>query len=440
MIDTEHVKCDTCTAPEPMELDASDEASRGWPTVDIETNPYKGQFPLFQQHPEIAFLDSAATAQRPARVLDAERDFYQRMNANPLRGLYSLSVEATDAIAKVRQQIADLIGASQANEVVFTRNTSESLNLVAKSFAPTVLEPGDEVVITIMEHHSNLIPWQQVCRETGAKLVYLYPTKTGQLTTEEVLAKVGPKTKILAVGQVSNVLGVENPVKNLGKLVHKYGGYLVVDGAQSLPHMPVDVADLGADFFAFSAHKAMGPMGIGVLWGKMDLLNAMPPMLTGGEMIDSVTRDGAVYAELPHKFEAGTVNAGGAVALAAAIDYLESVGLENVHAQEQALTRYAYEGMKKIPGVNILGSDDPDKHCGILSFTVDGVHPHDIATILDSCHVDVRAGHHCAQPLLAYLGVRSCARASLAFYNTTADIDRFLAALGGVRKEMGYAE
>ena len=440
MIDTEHVKCDTCTAPEPMELDASDEASRGWPTVDIETNPYKAQFPLFQQHPEIAFLDSAATAQRPACVLDAERDFYQRMNANPLRGLYSLSVEATDAIAKVRQQIADLIGAAQANEVVFTRNTSESLNLIAKSFAPTVLEPGDEVVITIMEHHSNLIPWQQVCRETGAKLVYLYPTKTGQLTTEEVLAKVGPKTKILAVGQVSNVLGVENPVKNLGKLVHKYGGYLVVDGAQSLPHMPVDVADLGADFFAFSAHKAMGPMGIGVLWGKMDLLNAMPPMLTGGEMIDSVTRDGAVYAELPHKFEAGTVNAGGAVALAAAIDYLESVGLENVHAQEQALTRYAYEGMKKIPGVNILGSDDPDKHCGILSFTVDGVHPHDIATILDSCHVDVRAGHHCAQPLLAYLGVRSCARASLAFYNTTADIDRFLAALGGVRKEMGYAE
>ena len=440
MIDTEHVKCDTCTAPEPMELDASDEASRGWPTVDIETNPYKAQFPLFQQHPEIAFLDSAATAQRPACVLDAERDFYQRMNANPLRGLYSLSVEATDAIAKVRQQIADLIGAPNANEVVFTRNTSESLNLVAKSFAPTVLEPGDEVVITIMEHHSNLIPWQQVCRETGAKLVYLYPTKTGQLTTEEVLAKVGPKTKILAVGQVSNVLGVENPVKNLGKLVHKYGGYLVVDGAQSLPHMPVDVADLGADFFAFSAHKAMGPMGIGVLWGKMDLLNAMPPMLTGGEMIDSVTRDGAVYAELPHKFEAGTVNAGGAVALAAAIDYLESVGLENVHAQEQALTRYAYEGMKKIPGVNILGSDDPDKHCGILSFTVDGVHPHDIATILDSCHVDVRAGHHCAQPLLKHLGVMASVRASLAFYNDKKDIERFLECLAGVRRRMGYGE
>ena len=362
MIDTEHVKCDTCTAPEPMELDASDEASRGWPTVDIETNPYKAQFPLFQQHPEIAFLDSAATAQRPACVLDAERDFYQRMNANPLRGLYSLSVEATEAIAKVRQQIADLIGASQANEVVFTRNTSESLNLIAKSFAPTVLEPGDEVVITIMEHHSNLIPWQQVCRETGAKLVYLYPTKTGQLTTEEVLSKVGPKTKILAVGQVSNVLGVENPVKNLGKLVHKYGGYLVVDGAQSLPHMPVDVADLGADFFAFSAHKAMGPMGIGVLWGKMDLLNAMPPMLTGGEMIDSVTEQDAVWAPVPEKFEAGTQDAAGIYATAAAIAYVESVGLDVIGAREKALgeLRRLTEAQRCMDKVEITQSPAPD--------------------------------------------------------------------------------
>ncbi len=236
------------------------------------------------------------------------------------------------------------------------------------------------------------------------------------------------------------MLGCVNPVEKVIELVHRNGGVVLIDAAQSAPHMKVDVQALDADFVAFSGHKLMAPMGIGVLYGKEKLLDAMPPFLTGGEMIDSVTRDGAVYAELPHKFEAGTVNAGGAVALAAAIDYLESVGLENVHAQEQALTRYAYEGMKKIPGVNILGSDNPDKHCGILSFTVDGVHPHDIATILDSCHVDVRAGHHCAQPLLAYLGVRSCARASLAFYNTTADIDRFLAALGGVRKEMGYAE
>ena len=416
MIDTEHVKCDTCTAPEPMELDASDEASRGWPTVDIETNPYKAQFPLFQQHPEIAFLDSAATAQRPACVLDAERDFYQRMNANPLRGLYSLSVEATEAIAKVRQQIADVIGAPQANEVVFTRNTSESLNLVAKSFAPTVLEPGDEVVISIMEHHSNLIPWQQVCRETGAKLVYLYPTKTGQLTTEEVLAKVGPKTKILAVGQVSNVLGVENPVKNLGKLVHKYGGYLVVDGAQSLPHMPVDVADLGADFFAFSAHKAMGPMGIGVLWGKMDLLNAMPPMLTGGEMIDSVTEQ----------------DAAGIFATGAALDYLvNTVGYENIQAREQALVHYLMGELMQLDFVQIIGSIYWDNHHGVVSFNVKGIHPHDVASIMDMDGVCIRAGHHCAQPLLTWLGVENlaCCRASVAFYNDKADIDKFIAGL-----------
>ena len=416
MIDTEHVKCDTCTAPEPMELDASDEASRGWPTVDIETNPYKGQFPLFQQHPEIAFLDSAATAQRPARVLDAERDFYQRMNANPLRGLYSLSVEATDAIAKVRQQIADLIGAPNANEIVFTRNTSESLNLVAKSFAPTVLEPGDEVVITIMEHHSNLIPWQQVCRETGAKLVYLYPTKTGQLTTEEVLAKVGPKTKILAVGQVSNVLGVENPVKNLGKLVH----------------MPVNVADLGADFFAFSAHKAMGPMGIGVLWGKMDLLNAMPPMLTGGEMIDSVTEQDAVWAPVPEKFEAGTQDAAGIFATGAALDYLvNTVGYENIQAREQALVHYLMGELMQLDFVQIIGSIYWDNHHGVVSFNVKGIHPHDVASIMDMDGVCIRAGHHCAQPLLTWLGVENlaCCRASVAFYNDKADIDKFIAGL-----------
>ena len=425
MIDTEHVKCDTCTAPEPMELDASDEASRGWPTVDIETNPYKAQFPLFQQHPEIAFLDSAATAQRPACVLDAERDFYQRMNANPLRGLYSLSVEATEAIAKVRQQIANLIGAPRANEVVFTRNTSESLNLVAKSFAPTVLEPGDE-------HHSNLIPWQQVCRETGAKLVYLYPTKTGQLTTEEVLAKVGPKTKILAVGQVSNVLGVENPVKNLGKLVHKYGGYLVVDGAQSLPHMPVDVADLGADFFAFSAHKAMGPMGIGVLWGKMDLLNAMPPMLTGGEMIDSVTEQDAVWAPVPEKFEAGTQDAAGIFATGAALDYLvNTVGYENIQAREQALVHYLMGELMQLDFVQIIGSIYWDNHHGVVSFNVKGIHPHDVASIMDMDGVCIRAGHHCAQPLLTWLGVENlaCCRASVAFYNDKADIDKFIAGL-----------
>ena len=361
---------------------------------------YKKDFPLLMQQ-DVAYLDSAATAQRPASVLQAEKEFYEQANANPLRGLYELGVEATDRYEAARERVRKFLNARSDAEIIFTRNTTESINLVAYSYALNNIHAGDEIVITIMEHHSNMLPWQMVARQNGAKLVYLECEKDGSL--QEV--------KLAAIGHVSNVLGCVNPVEKVIKLVHRNGGVVLVDAAQSAPHMKVDVQALDADFVAFSGHKLMAPMGIGVLYGKV-----------------------------PHKFEAGTVNAGGAVALAAAIDYLESVGLENVHAQEQALTRYAYEGMKKIPGVNILGSDDPDKHCGILSFTVDGVHPHDIATILDSCHVDVRAGHHCAQPLLAYLGVRSCARASLAFYNTTADIDRFLAALGGVRKEMGYAE
>ena len=283
-----------------------------------------------------------------------------------------------------------------------------------------------------MEHHSNLIPWQQVCRETGAKLVYLYPTKTGQLTTEEVLAKVGPKTKILAVGQVSNVLGVENPVKNLGKLIHKYGGYLVVDGAQSLPHMPVDVADLGADFFAFSAHKAMGPMGIGVLWGKMDLLNAMPPMLTGGEMIDSVTEQDAVWAPVPEKFEAGTQDAAGIFATGAALDYLvNTVGYDNIQTREQALVHYLMGELMQLDFVQIIGSIYWDNHHGVVSFNVKGIHPHDVASIMDMDGVCIRAGHHCAQPLLTWLGVENlaCCRASVAFYNDKADIDKFIAGL-----------
>ena len=381
---------------------------------------------------EIIYFDSAATSYlRPPEVAEAVAAAIRGFGS-PGRGTYAPAVEASMAVHEARAAVARFLGAAQSEELVFTRNTSESLNLVAKSFAPTVLEPGDEVVITIMEHHSNLIPWQQVCRETGAKLVYLYPTKTGQLTTEEVLAKVGPKTKILAVGQVSNVLGVENPVKNLGKLVHKYGGYLVVDGAQSLPHMPVDVADLGADFFAFSAHKAMGPMGIGVLWGKMDLLNAMPPMLTGGEMIDSVTEQDAVWAPVPEKFEAGTQDAAGIFATGAALDYLvNTVGYENIQAREQALVHYLMGELMQLDFVQIIGSIYWDNHHGVVSFNVKGIHPHDVASIMDMDGVCIRAGHHCAQPLLTWLGVENlaCCRASVAFYNDKADIDKFIAGL-----------
>ena len=435
MIDTEHVNCETCTAPQGGFFDASDEASRSWPRIDLELNPYKGDFPLLASKPEIAFLDSAATAQRPACVLDAQRRFYETMNANPLRGLYSLSVEATEAIASVRAQIASLIGAASPNEVVFTRNTSESLNLVAKSFAPHVLNEGDEVVITIMEHHSNLIPWQQACKAAGATLVYLYPTATGQITDEEIAAKIGPKTKIVAATHVSNVLGCENPIRKLADAAHANNAYMVVDGAQSVPHMPVNVADLGADFFAFSAHKALGPMGVGVLWGRMELFERTDPMLTGGEMIDSVTEQGAAWAPVPEKFEAGTQDAAGIYATGAALDYLVNhVGYDNIQARERALVHYAMSRMVQLPFVDIIGSIYWDQHHGVISFNVRGIHPHDVASIMDMQGVCIRAGHHCAQPLLTWLGVENlaCCRASFAFYNDKHDVDAFIDGLEAV--------
>ena len=406
--------------------------------ADIDRNPYKADFPLLAGNPNLAFLDSGATAQRPACVLDAQRRFYETMNANPLRGLYSLSVEATEAIAAVRGQIARLLGAVDergracARDIVFTRNASESLNLVAKSFAPLVLGPGDEVAITIMEHHSNLIPWQQAAAAAGAKLVYLYPAPDGTLTADEIAAKIGPRTKIAAVGHVSNVMGVENPVEQIGRAVHAHGGYLVVDGAQSVPHMAVDVAALGADFYAFSAHKALGPRGIGVLWGRHELLERMPPMLTGGEMIDSVTETGAVWAPVPEKFEAGTQDAAGIYATGAALTYLvDQVGYEAVASRERALVRYAMDELAGLGFVDLIGPAEADRHHGVISFNVRGVHPHDVASILDMDGVCIRAGHHCAQPLLAWLKVENlaCCRASLAFYNDRADIDALVAGL-----------
>ena len=397
--------------------------------MDIEKNPYRADFPLLAGHPDIAFLDSAATAQRPAAVLDAQRRFYETMNANPLRGLYSLSVEATAAIAAVRAQVAELIGAPDARDVVFTRNTSESLNLVAKSFSPAVLSPGDEVAITVMEHHSNLIPWQQACRAAGARLVYLYPRQDGTLTDEEIAAKVGPRTKIVACAHVSNVMGCELPVRRLADAVHAHGGHLVVDAAQSVPHMPVDVAALGADFLAFSGHKALGPMGVGVLWGRHELLDAMEPMLTGGEMIDSVREQDATWAPVPEKFEAGTQDAAGIYATCAALAYLtETVGYAAVAEREAALVAYAWERLAGLGFVDLIGPADPARHHGVISFNVRGVHPHDVASILDASGVCIRAGHHCAQPLLAWLGVENlaCCRASLAFYNDKSDVDRLV--------------
>lgn len=394
--------------------------------ASIAENPYKRDFPLLANHPDLAFLDSAATAQRPRCVLDAQRRFYEEMNANALRGLYRLSVEATEAIDIARQRVARFIGADNPHDIVLTRNASEALNVVAQAFAPSVLEPGDEVCITIMEHHSNLIPWQQACRASGAKLVYLYPDENGVITSEEMDEKIGARTKIVAVAHVSNVLGIENPVAELGQRVHKHGGYLVVDGAQSVPHLRVDVSELGCDFFAFSAHKVFGPFGIGILWGKDELLDAMPPFLTGGEMIDNVTEQDAVWAAVPEKFEAGTQDAAGIYATAAALTYVETVGLDVIEQRERTLVAYCMERLAELDFVEIIGHPDPAFHHGAISFNVQGIHPHDVASILDEENVAIRAGHHCAQPLLAWLGCESCCRASLAFYNDARDIDALI--------------
>lgn len=400
---------------------------------------YRNDFPLLMQN-KIIYIDNAATSQRPQCVIDAEGDFYKNYNANPLRGLYSLSVEATEVYENAREAIRKFIGAEKSNEIIFTRNTTESLNLVAYSYGLSNVKKGDEIVVSIMEHHSDLLPWQMVAETCGAELKFIECAKDGSIDLEKVKELITSRTKIVAMTQVSNVLGREYPVKEIAKLAHEKGAVMVVDGAQSTPHMRVDVTDLDADFFAFSGHKLLAPMGIGVLYGKEELLEKMPPFLSGGEMIDSVTRTSAVYAELPHKFEAGTVNAAGAAGLKAAIDYIEKVGFDYIGEREIALTSRAIEKMKKIPHVNIIGSENADEHTGIVTFTIDNVHPHDISEILAADGIAVRAGHHCAQPLLMHLGLNSTARASFAFYNTEDEVDKFTDSVATIRERMGYGE
>ena len=384
------------------------------------------------------YFDNAATSQRPRQVLDAVSEFYKTSNANPLRGLYDWSVAATEQYENARKKVAGFIGANRAEEIIFTRNTTESLNLVAYSYGMENVSEGDEIVVTVMEHHSNLLPWQMVAKKNKAKLIFLEPDEEGVISKEEYESKITDKTKIVAVGHVSNVMGVTNPVKEIAEYAHSKGAIVVVDGAQSTPHMKVNVQDLGADFFAFSGHKMMAPMGIGALYGRYELLEKMQPFLTGGEMIEYVTRTDATYAEIPHKFEAGTVNAGDAVGLAAAIDYIENVGFDFITEQEHKLTKLLMDGLAKMPYIKVYGSSDPAKHCGIVTFTVDGVHPHDVSSVLNDDHVCVRAGHHCAQPLMQFIGAGSTARASLYFYNTEEEVERFLDKLSKVREVMGY--
>ena len=410
-----------------------------WEVAKMSKSVYRADFPLLDSS-DVIYMDNAATSQRPQAVLDAMNEFYKHHNANPLRGVYKLSVEATQDYENARAKVAKFINAAGSEEIVFTRNATESLNLVAYSYGLNNIKAGDEIVVSILEHHSNMLPWQMVAKATGARLVFLDCEEDGEITKAEIDSKINEKTKIVACTQISNVLGIPTPIEYIIEKAHSVGAIAVVDGAQSIPHKKIDVKALNADFFAFSGHKLCGPMGIGVLYGKKELLDAMPPFLSGGEMIEYVTRDSATYAELPHKFEAGTVNAEGAVGLAAAIDYIEGVGYDKIEAIEKELSAYAIETLSKNKYVRILGSKDPKKHSGIINFILEGVHPHDVSTILDSKGIAVRAGHHCAQPLLQHLKINSTTRASLSFYNTKEEIDALAVALSDIRKEMGYDE
>ena len=398
----------------------------------------KEDFPLLKQNMNgypIAYLDNGATTQKPESVIKAITDYYTSQNANPHRGAYELSMTATEIYENTRIKTQKFINAEKSCEIIFTKNATESLNLVAYSYGMNNINAGDEVVIAISEHHSNLVPWQQICKMKGAVLKYIYLEADGNLSKEDIENKITEKTKIVAAAQVSNVLGLVNPVKEIAKKAHSVGAVIVVDGSQSTPHMKVDVRDIDADFFVFSGHKLLSPMGIGVLYGKRDLLNAMPPFLMGGDMIDYVEEQHTEFAELPAKFEAGTQNVGGAAGLSAAIDYLENISFDKIERAEKDLVEYALPRLRELDFVELYGCDSKqDNKTGIITFNIKDVHPHDVATVMDAYGVAIRAGHHCAQPLMQYLKQNATCRASFYFYNTREDVDRFIMALKKVRE------
>lgn len=375
----------------------------------------------------LVYLDNAATTQKPQQVLDVLADYYQTDNANVHRGVHTLSERATARYEAARQKVADFIQAKSSKEILFTRGTTTSLNWVAQ-FAREILQPDQEVIISVQEHHSNIIPWQQACQQTGAKLRYV-PLKDGELDVTSLKSMLSEKTKFVSLAHVSNVLGSVAPIGEIAELVHAVGAYLVVDGAQSVPHMAVNVQELDVDFYAFSGHKMVGPTGIGVLYGKEELLNRMSPVEFGGEMIDFVYEQSATWKELPWKFEAGTPNIASAIGLGAAIDYLIEIGMDAIQAHEAELVDYVFPKLQAIPGLTIYGSQDLSKRTGVIAFNLDDLHPHDVATALDYEGVAVRAGHHCAQPLLRYLQVPATVRASFYIYNTKADCDKLVEAI-----------
>ncbi|MGQ9022250.1 cysteine desulfurase [Bacillus sp. 18-5] len=387
------------------------------------------QFPILHQQVnghDLVYLDSAATSQKPRLVIDAMNEYYRSYNSNVHRGVHTLGTKATDAYEGAREKVRAFIRASSVQEIIFTRGTTTALNTVAISYARANLKEGDEIVITHMEHHANIIPWQQAAKATGATLKYIPLQEDGTLSLEDVKQTVTHQTKIVAVTHVSNVLGTINPIKEIAKIAHDHGAIIVVDGAQSTPHMQIDVQDLDCDFFAFSGHKMCGPTGIGVLYGKKDLLNNMEPAEFGGEMIDFVDLYDSTWKELPWKFEAGTPIIAGAVGLGKAIDFLNDIGMEEVSRYEHQLATYALERFKELDGATVYG---PQHRAGLVTFNLDDVHPHDASTVLDTEGVAIRAGHHCAQPLMKWLGVSATARASFYLYNTEEEIDELIAAL-----------
>ena len=391
-------------------------------------NNIKKDFPLLENE-NITYLDSGATTQKPIQVIKALEEFYQKYNANPHRGAYSLSVEATEQYENTRTKIAKFINARHREEIIFSKNATESLNLIAYSYGMDNLKKDDEVVISIMEHHSNLVPWQKVTKKTGSKLNYMYINDEFELTDEEIENKITDKTKIVGITHVSNVLGTINNVKKIIKYAHKKGAIVIVDASQSIPHMKIDVQDLDADFLVFSGHKMLAPLGIGVLYGKKEILNKMSPFLMGGDMIEYVYEQDTTFAPLPNKFEAGTQNVEGVIGLGAAIDYIENLGYDKIQEIEKEVLSYAREELSKLDFLDLYITPNENNHSSVISFNIKGIHPHDVASILDSEGVCVRSGNHCAQPLMRFLGIDSTCRASFYIYNTKEDVDKLVSAL-----------
>lgn len=394
----------------------------------MNTEQIKKDFPLLENE-NITYLDSGATTQKPIQVIKAVEEFYQKYNANPHRGAYSLSVEATEQYENTRTKIAKFINAKHREEIIFSKNATESLNLIAYSYGLDNLKKDDEVVISIMEHHSNLVPWQKMTKQTGSKLKYMYINENFEITDEEIESKITDKTKIVGITHVSNVLGTINNLKKIIKYAHKKGAVVIVDASQSIPHMKIDVQDLDADFLVFSGHKMLAPLGIGVLYGKREILNKMTPFLMGGDMIEYVYEQETTFAPLPNKFEAGTQNVEGVIGLGAAIDYIENLGYDKIQEIEHEVISYARQELSKLDYLTLYTTANEENHSSVISFNIKGVHPHDVASILDSEGVCVRSGNHCAQPLMRFLGIDSTCRASFYIYNTKEDVDKLVKAL-----------